>query len=356
MAGFTPVSSMIRNELPDYIGVDQLRRKNRDTEQRNALAQMAAETDQQNAQSYRAQLDAQTQARSQQATEQQATQAREWLGNAVQTVRQNPALIPALVREGKMRGVLTGEIPDNITPEQVEEFALRYGIAPAAQPVTLSSQRVGGFNVLRDSTGKVINSQAPERPSAAAPRPQVRTLTAQEAEAQGFPKGSVIQQTADGAFKPVYKPPNASVGADAKLRKEAATRLPQLAALDRRMERLTAAVAAISDNPIFSGGVVSEKVLPYTKEGRELNASIAQVKPILTALTRVPGIGSQSDLEARLDSLQYPDAGFSPETNEANAAEITAFIADLSAAYQSLLSGGEQATTGGGQWSVEEAE
>ena len=122
------------------------------------------------------------------------------------------------------------------------------------------------------------------------------------------------------------------------------------------MERLTAAVAAISDNPIFSGGVVSEKVLPYTKEGRELNASIAQVKPILTALTRVPGIGSQSDLEARLDSLQYPDAGFAPETNEANAAEITAFIADLSAAYQSLLSGGEQAATGGGQWSVEEAE
>ena len=75
MAGFTPVSSMIRNELPDFIGVDQLKRKNALADQQAQIQRQSAETDQMNAQSYRAQLDAQTQARTQQATEQQAAQA-----------------------------------------------------------------------------------------------------------------------------------------------------------------------------------------------------------------------------------------------------------------------------------------
>ena len=333
----------IGRDLPQ---IGQMLQQKKQQEQQNALAQMASQTDQQNVTLRGREFDIQAKAA-------QRKQAQEWLAANYERVRNTEGALQKGIAYGKQQGFLRPDLPETAT---LEDVAMDLGVAAPAAPVTLSSERVGGFNVLRDSTGKVINSQAPERSSAAAPRPQVRTLTAQEAEAMGFPKGSVIQQNSDGAFKPVYKPPNASVGADAKLRKEAATRLPQLAALDRRMERLTAAVAAISDNPIFSGGVVSEKVLPYTKEGRELNASIAQVKPILTALTRVPGIGSQSDLEARLDSLQYPDAGFSPETNEANAAEITAFIADLSAAYQSLLSGGAQAAAGSGEWSVEEAE
>jgi hypothetical protein len=164
MSRFTPVTSMLQNNLPDPIGVDQLLRKNRDAEQRNELARMAAETDQQNAQSYRAQLDAQTQARSQQATEQQAAQTRAWLENAVKTIRQNPALIPNLVQQGKARGVFTQETPDTITPEQVEAFSLEYGIAPPEQAAPLDVQNVGGFRVLMQG-GKPLPGgvQAPQR-------------------------------------------------------------------------------------------------------------------------------------------------------------------------------------------------
>jgi len=212
-----------------------------------------------------------------------------------------------------------------------------------------------GSTIVQDGKSfRVVPPRAPIAPAGTPAAEQVRTLTPQEAEAAGFPKGSVVQRLPTGALKPVYKPPAASTQNDAKLRKEAATRLPQLAALDRRVERLVGAVTSISDNPVFSGGVVSEKVLPYTKEGRELQAAIAQVKPILTALTRVPGIGSQSDLEARLDSLQYPDAGFPAETNAANVEEIRAFISDLQSAYMNLLQGGTTAAPSNDGWSIED--
>lgn len=59
MSRFTPVTSMVQNNLPDPIGVDQVIRKNRQTEFANELARMAAQTDQVNASQFQRQNDLQ---------------------------------------------------------------------------------------------------------------------------------------------------------------------------------------------------------------------------------------------------------------------------------------------------------
>jgi hypothetical protein len=61
----------------------------------------------------------------------------------------------------------------------------------------------------------------------------------------------------------------------------------------------------------------------------------------LLALTRVPGIGSQSDLEARQAQLALPDLSFGPEVNARSYEELKSFISDLRAAYESVLSGNQ---------------
>lgn len=318
MAGFTPVTSMIRNELPDFIGVDQLKRKNALADQQAMIARQGAETDQMNAQSYRAQLDSQTQARSQQAAEQQAAQAREWLGNAVQTVRQNPALIPALVREGKMRGVLTGEIPDNITPEQVEEFALQYGIAPQQQAVPF--EQTNDYAKIQAQSSAAIQLER-ERAANAARLERLRQ--------QGKP--------APGAA-PAGKPADP-------------IKLANATAARRQLTRVRSAIGALSGSMI-DGGPADAKVLKYTKKGQEIDASNAALLQSLTTLTRIPGVGAQSDLEQRLQQLRLPSYEFSPDVNAKTVKELEAFIGDLEVALRGASS--TPGTGATGDWSVEE--
>jgi hypothetical protein len=100
------------------------------------------------------------------------------------------------------------------------------------------------------------------------------------------------------------------------------------------------------------------KALKYTKQGQEVVAASAQVMPELQALTRVPGIGSQSDLEARLANLALPSLEMSPEVNAKSQAELKAFVEDLRAAYASLVDGGSAPSArpagGSGGWTIEE--
>ena len=118
--------------------------------------------------------------------------------------------------------------------------------------------------------------------------------------------------------------------ANAKQSKASAVMLAQLPALQRRIDRLQEASDSISG--FFDGGPVDQFALKLTPENSELESAAAQLKPVLMSFVRVPGIGAQSDLEARLDSLQYPDASQPPQVRNKNIQELKAFIKDLTSA------------------------
>jgi hypothetical protein len=103
--------------------------------------------------------------------------------------------------------------------------------------------------------------------------------------------------------------------------------------IERGLQRMEAAVNDLSDNVLFDGGPLDKFVIGPTKTGQELTQAAGTIMPALTALTRVPGVGSQSDWEGRLNMLQLPSAEFSPEVNRRAIASLRDFIADLRAAY-----------------------
>lgn len=171
------------------------------------------------------------------------------------------------------------------------------------------------------------------------PAGQFRTLTPEEIRAQGLPEGAVAQVGPDGRVNLLSQP-------DAQTRKaarEAAMRLPQLQAAIRRLARIDGAIEGLS-NPT---GTPLDRILPdtgpldqfltgVTPAGNEFENAVAQMQPTLLALTRVPGIGAQSDLETRLANMQYPGLGNRPETNRRAVQELRLFIRDLAAAYASV--------------------
>jgi hypothetical protein len=231
------------------------------------------------------------------------------------------------------------------------QLGSQLGIAPAAPPKPETYTLSPGQK--RFENGKEVASVAPT-PPASATAGRARLLTPQEVRAAGFPDGTVAQELPDGRIDVVNKREGLSA-AEQKTVREAKMRMPRLNAALRRADRLGKAVDALSNNPIFDGGPADAKALQYTKEGRELMAAAAQLMPELQALTRVPGIGSQSDLEARLASLALPSLEMDPDTNARTQAELVAFVEDLRAAYESLVQGGQEpapAANSGG-WSVE---
>lgn len=132
--------------------------------------------------------------------------------------------------------------------------------------------------------------------------------------------------------------PRPSSPAQEKQKREAIIRMPQVDAAIRRVDRLSQASQSLG-NFLADGGPIDGPLLSKTKSGQELEQSAASLMPVLTALTRVPGIGAQSDLEQRLAMLQLPSVDMYPEVRARAVAELQAFMRDLRQAYVNLAAG-----------------
>ena len=158
-------------------------------------------------------------------------------------------------------------------------------------------------------------------------------------EALGLPEGTVAQRGEDGRVTIVNKPDAAS----AKAERDARLKAPRVEAARRRVDRLAQSIETIAGG-MFDGGPIDQYALRYTPQGQEMIQASASLLSELTALTRVPGIGSQSDLETRLANLQLPSLEFGPEINRRAIEELRTFIADLSDAYASVGGQSESAS------------
>ncbi len=240
---------------------------------------------------------------------------------------------------------------DNTVRMQLQDligkFGPQAGVGPAPQaPKWEEIKGPRGSIIQRNPlTGEQKQVVGPDNSQPAAPSApkRFRAMTPAEIASYQLPAGSAAQINDEtGQIQVLNKPYVApqTTAAERKAVLEAKVKLPRVNAAMRRAERLSQAVASIGKNSFLDGGPSDAKVLQYTEQGRELVAAAAQLMPELQALTRVPGIGSQSDLEARLASLALPSLEMDPDTNQRSMAELQAFIQDLKAAYETMATGG----------------
>ncbi len=133
-----------------------------------------------------------------------------------------------------------------------------------------------------------------------------------------------------------------------KLQQSNATKMAQFNTAERAIKRLETAANSIASNKMFDGGPMDKLVLGKLPQGQELEQAGASLLPVLTALTRVPGVGAQSDLESRLASMQMPSAEFPPDVNKRAVVALRAYIRDLRSAYQTVGPAPQQQPATGG--------
>lgn len=111
------------------------------------------------------------------------------------------------------------------------------------------------------------------------------------------------------------------------------TRQAQLADVRRGVERVRAALGALDQSRIGTGPIAqaSQRFLPA---GQELETAVNAMNNSMLALTRVPGIGAQSDLEARIASMRFPQLDREESVNRRTLADLEAFVNDLSRTAQ----------------------
>ncbi|WP_401733416.1 hypothetical protein [Stenotrophomonas muris] len=102
----------------------------------------------------------------------------------------------------------------------------------------------------------------------------------------------------------------------------------QLNNVDRGLSRIDSAMKALSGRFVDTGPI-DGRIIGPTPQGQELEAAVGAIQNDMLALTRVPGIGSQSDLEAKIANLKYPSIYNAPEVNARNVEQLKAFMKDL---------------------------
>ncbi len=125
---------------------------------------------------------------------------------------------------------------------------------------------------------------------------------------------------------------------NAKAENAASLRGAQIGNVERGISRIEQALNSLEGNTFADTGVVDQWITGQTDQGRELKAAVGAIQNSMLGLTRVPGIGAQSDLEARIAALQYPSLDMPMETNRKTVENLRALIRDLS---------GQQAPQGG---------
>lgn len=118
-------------------------------------------------------------------------------------------------------------------------------------------------------------------------------------------------------------------------------KVPQLQNAIRGLDRIDSALKGLSGK-VIDTGPMDAMVQKYTPAGQELDAAVGGIQNSVLALTRVPGIGSQSDLEARVAMLQYPSLDKPPEVNKRTLANLKLFMRDLAQAYKLAAQPGQQ--------------
>lgn len=180
-------------------------------------------------------------------------------------------------------------------------------------------------------------SQARVNVKPEAPKSQSRPMSAQEIASYGLPAGTSATIDSNGSVNVLNKPmAEPKKQADANVVKQAA----QLPSLLRRIQRVADASGKLGFAGV-DGGPIDQMALKYSPSGQELESAVGQLRAMLLPFVRVPGVGSQSDLEARLDALQYPDASQPPAVRKRNIDELNAFVKDLSNVYTTMIKGGQ---------------
>jgi hypothetical protein len=171
--------------------------------------------------------------------------------------------------------------------------------------------------------------RAPAKPQSAsdAPKPQLVDVP--------MPDGTVQKQwlaPGQSSGQPVGAPTSGQP-LSPKDTNTARTKLTQVKVARQQLNVAKQKFAAIKDSLSAGPG---GKYLP-TPAGKAFDAAIDTMRSSITALTKVPGLGSMSDYETRLDQAKFPDRGQYEDVAEQQLQAIEDLLNTVDGGYSEML-------------------
>lgn len=111
------------------------------------------------------------------------------------------------------------------------------------------------------------------------------------------------------------------------------TRQAQLADVQRGVQRVEAALNALDQSRVGTGPI-ARTAQQYLPAGQELETAVNAMNNSMLALTRVPGMGAQSDLEARIAGMRFPQLDREEGVNRRTLQDLKSFVSGLSRTAQ----------------------
>lgn len=190
-------------------------------------------------------------------------------------------------------------------------------------PQQAAPVRGGALGVSQSPAEKAFAEQNAKNAAEIATYDQMTRLEAERTAATERAKGQAEAQVAQ------------QYGTDdsRKAAREASQKVPQLQNAVRGVDRIDAALRALDRGVLADTGPIDQFAQRYTQAGQELESAVGAIQNSMLSLTRVPGVGSQSDLEARVANMQYPSLDKSPEVNRRTMQNLRMLVQDLQQAY-----------------------
>jgi hypothetical protein len=176
-------------------------------------------------------------------------------------------------------------------------------VVPGAMP--------GAVTTLRDESGAVVKP---------IPKPVEKTPEQIEANAAAAARGKA------SVAKPITEEQQQTIQ----------MKLSSLQTAKRQLQDVRKAFDGIKNAKLSGKG----RGWVPTKENDSFTKSVEALKPTITALTRVPGIGSMSDFETRIAMAPYPNTGEYPEVNEKAIKALEDLINETETGYKGMGKGG----------------
>jgi soluble lytic murein transglycosylase-like protein len=184
--------------------------------------------------------------------------------------------------------------------------------------------------------GIIRNPKAP-KPA----EPTYKMLSEAEAQQAGLPAGGKYQRAPNGKIETVagtinQGPTRQQVGL-------AKAKLGTLRAIEGQIGRVEAAMGAVEKGG-WTGAISGHVPGSWDKESNVFDKAVRQYAVLVRQLTRVPGEGSQSDYEAKLNELTLPSRTDTPEGRREALAGIKELVTQIRAGYEDLLGGSASAS------------
>lgn len=235
-------------------------------------------------------------------------------GQAAPVTQGQQQSAPTIFRDATGEFLDVSQVEDPVVRDQIIASPESFG--PTVDSVELPGQVVGQFS------------------AGAQPLRRVEALTPyQQAQLAGQARDDA---RADAAAADAREARQAAVDArravtDQKARQAQQAidvRAAQLNDVRRGVDRVRAALDAL-DRSRVGTGPLAQFGQQYMEAGQELETAVNAMNNSMLALTRVPGMGAQSDLEARIASMRFPQLGREESVNRRTLQDLEQFVNEL---------------------------